>query len=243
MPELAEVEIQSRMLSRRLRGTRIRAIEVRDPKIQLRDRLIGRTIRRIWRRAKFIIFDLTGDRHLLVHLRMTGWFEFVQPARYRLAIVTAKGAAYFADSRRFGTVAVLRGDELRRALAHLGPEPLARSCDLTRLARTRRPIKVALLDQRLIAGVGNIYANEALWRARLDPRRPANRLQAKERQRLQHGIRAALRKGIAYGPQIFEVQTFTVYDRALQPCRRCGTRIRRVVLAQRSTFFCPRCQR
>jgi formamidopyrimidine-DNA glycosylase len=114
---------------------------------------------------------------------------------------------------------------------------------LTRLARTGRPIKVALLDQRTIAGVGNIYANEALWRARLHPRLPANRLHPAQLQRLHRGLCRALRKGIAYGPRIFAVQTFAVYDREGRPCRRCGTPIKRVVLAQRSTFFCPRCQR
>src|SRR5205085_10144628 len=99
------------------------------------------------------------------------------------------------------------------------------------------------LDQTLIAGIGNIYACESLWRARLDPRRRADRLREMELRRLRRSIGAALRKGIAYGPRIFDVQEFYVYDREGQACRRCRTKIRRITQAQRSTWFCPQCQR
>jgi formamidopyrimidine-DNA glycosylase len=240
MPELPEVQIQVNQL-RRLRGARLRRVESRDAKIRL-PRLAGLRIRQVRRRAKFIIFDLSDGRHLLVHLRMTGWFEFAPPLRYRLALHTSRGTAYFADSRRFGTVEVLQNGSLEQKLAGLGPEPLGRSFTLDRLRRTTRPVKVALLDQALVAGVGNIYASEALWRARIHPRRSASRLRPMEISRLRRGIRAALRKGIAYGPRIFDVQQFYAYDRAGKPCRRCRTCIRRITLAGRSTYFCPRCQ-
>lgn len=241
MPELPEVEIVVRQLCPRLRGQIIRRVEICDPKIKLTGKLVGRRINRIYRRAKFIIFDLTGQRHLLIHLRMTGWFEYVRPARYRFAIHAGKSVAYFTDSRRFGTVELLSNEELSAKLAKLGPEPF--QFDRQRLQRTTRPIKVALLDQALIAGVGNIYASEALWRARINPRRPARRLLPAEWQRLQRSLVAALRKGIGYGPRIFDVQKFFAYDRAGKPCQRCRTPISRIVMAQRSTFFCPRCQR
>ena len=241
MPELPEVEIVVRQLRARLRGLTIRRIEICDSKIKLDGNLANRRVNRIHRRAKFIIFDLTGQRHLLIHLRMTGWFTYVRPARYRFAIhAGSKVVAYFTDSRRFGTVELLSNKDLTGKLAKLGPEPF--QFNSHRLQRTARPIKVALLDQSLIAGVGNIYASEALWRARINPRRPARRLLPEELQRLQRSLAAALRKGIGYGPRIFDVQEFFAYDRAGKPCRRCRTPLRRIVLAQRSTFFCPRCQ-
>ena len=137
----------------------------------------------------------------------------------------------------------LTSDELRQALTVLGPDPLADGCDLARLLKTSRPVKVALLDQRLIAGVGNIYASESLWWARLDPRRRADRLRPEELSALHRGLLKSLRKAINYGPRIFEVQQFAVYGREGKPCRRCRGRIRRIVQAQRSTFFCPHCQR
>lgn len=243
MPELAEVQILVNQLRPRIRGRTIAAIEVRDPKIKLSRNVAGTRIVDVRRRAKFIIIELSGGLNLLVHLRMTGWFEFTPPPKYRLAIRTTGGTAYFGDSRRFGTIEVLTTAELQRALAPLGPEPLDRQFDLSPIRATTRAIKVALLDQRLVAGIGNIYANEALWRAKIHPRRRADRLRPDELRRLRRGIVVALRKGIAYGPRIFEVQTFAVYDRNGKPCRRCRQTIKRIVLAQRSTFFCPRCQR
>src|SRR5580704_10339596 len=162
MPELPEVQILVNMLGPRLEQTRIQAIEVRDAKIKLPQSVVGRKILRVWRRGKNIIFDLSGELHLLVHLRMTGWFEFTEPRRYRVAIRTGKGTAYFEDGRRFGVMQVVTSAELQRILAALGPDPIADGCDLSRLRQTSRPVKVALLDQRLIAGVGNIYASESL---------------------------------------------------------------------------------
>jgi len=116
-------------------------------------------------------------------------------------------------------------------------------CGLSELQATSRPIKVALLDQRLVAGVGNIYASESLWRARINPRRRSDSLQSGELRALGRAIVASLRRAIAYGPRIFEAQQFAVYGRKGRPCRRCGTMIRRLVQSQRSTYFCPRCQR
>ena len=174
---------------------------------------------------------------------MTGWFEFTEPKRYRVAIRTGKGTVYFEDGRRFGVMQVVTPTKLQRVLAALGPDPIADGCDLSRLQSTSRVIKVALLDQALIAGVGNIYASESLWRARINPQRPSNQLTSTQLRALGRGIVTSLRKAIRYGPRIFDVQRFAVYERAGKPCRRCGTTIRRIVQAQRSTYLCPRCQR
>ena len=243
MPELPEVQILVNELSPRLTGARILGVEVSDSKIKLGRDIIGRQILRVRRRGKNIIFDLSGGLHLLVHLRMTGWFEFDAPKRYRAAIRTGKGTAYFEDGRRLGTMQAVTTIELERALESLGPDPLADRCDLSQLQKTSRPIKVALLDQQLVAGVGNIYASESLWRAHISPRRRADRLRPAEVRALGRGIVTSMRKAIQYGPRIFEVQQFSVYDREGKPCRRCGTGIRRIVQAQRSTYFCPQCQR
>jgi formamidopyrimidine-DNA glycosylase len=240
MPELPEVEIMVRQLRRRLSGRTIDRVEVCDPKIKLNGALRGCHIIAVRRRAKFIIFDLSNERHLLVHLRMTGWFEFSRPRKYRLAIHTKQCSAFFEDSRRFGVVELLKSAELAQRLARLGPEPFGGNFAV--LQRTSRSIKVALLDQSLIAGIGNIYANEALWLARINPRRRGDRLSIDELRRLQQCVVVALRKGIRYGPKIFTVQKFDVYDRDGQPCRRCGTPIRRIVQAQRSTWLCRKCQ-
>ncbi len=244
MPELPEVQILVNQLAPRLERGRIRAVECRDPKIKLHYRLAGRRIQRVRRRGKNIIMDLSGGLHLLVHLRMTGWFEFEErPKRYRAAIHTTRGTAYFEDARRLGTMRVVTKEQLDHALEKLGPDPLATGGDLSRLVATSRPIKVALLDQRLVAGVGNIYASESLWRARINPRRRAEGLNPAELRALGRGIVASLRHAIAHGPRIFEAQKFSVYGRKGKPCLRCKTAIRRLTQAQRSTYFCPRCQR
>lgn len=243
MPELPEVQILVNQLGPRLERSRIQAVDIRDVKIKLRQDIVGRKISRVWRRGKNIIFDLSGGLHLLVHLRMTGWFEFTEPKRYRVAIQTGKGTAYFEDGRRFGVMQVVTPVELKQVFAALGPDPITDGCDLSRLQKTSRPVKVALLDQGLVAGVGNIYASESLWRAQINPRCRADRLRMVEVRALERAIMTSLRKAIKYGSRIFEVQQFVVYERAGKPCRRCGTVIRRIVQAQRSTYFCPQCQR
>ena len=243
MPELPEVQIMVNQLVIRLERARIRAIEIRDPKIKLTKDLAGHKIRRIRRRGKNIIVEVSGGLHLLVHLRMTGWFEFNRPKRYRAAICTTRGTAYFEDARRLGMMQVVTTEQLDRSLEQLGPDPLLDGCDLSGLRTTSRAVKIALLDQRLIAGVGNIYASESLWRARINPRRQSKSLRTDELRRLGRGIVASLAQAIAYGPRIFEMQRFAVYGREGQPCRRCRARIRRIVQSQRSTYYCPRCQK
>ncbi len=249
MPELPEVEIQVQTLQR-LRRQTIRAARSHDPKLRLPRSLAGKRIERIWRRGKYIVFDLCSGRgkasartHLLAHLRMTGWFQFRPPDRFcRAEIRTTRETIYFEDQRRFGVLESLTPKELADRLGRLGPEPFDPGFSLDRVRASRRAIKLVLLDQERVAGLGNIYASESLWRARIHPRRAANRLGDDAARLLVRGIRRSLRKAIAYGPKIFEVQGFAVYDREGETCGRCGRPVRRIVQGQRSTFFCPACQ-
>lgn len=244
MPELPEVQILVNQLAPHVRGQTIHRVEVRDSKIELPRALVGQTILGIRRRGKFIIFELSGSVFLLAHLRMTGWFEFREPPVFRCGLFTNGGAIYFEDRRRLGQLRVVSEAKLNEIIGELGPEPLERNFNLARITRTSRPVKVALLDQRLVAGIGNIYASESLWRAKINPKRRANRLSDDEMLRLRRAIIATLRKAITLGEHIFDTSNrFAVYDREGKRCRRCGARIRRIVQAQRSTYFCPRCQR
>lgn len=243
MPELPEVEICAHQLSSRLGGKVIRQVDVRDRKFRLPQDLPGRTITEVRRRGKFISLGLDDGRRILIHLGMTGWFEFAPPPRYRLAIGTNDGSAYFEDFRLFGKVRVVSAAQETDIFAKLGPEPLSEGFDLACLKQTRRPVKVALLDQKVIAGIGNMYAVEALWRARIHPKRPASRLREDELRRLKRSIIRVLQKAIAHGPQIYETQRFMVYDRKGKACCRCHTPIRRIMLGGRGTYFCPGCQR
>jgi len=222
-----------------------------------------------------VVFDLDGGEALVVSLRMTGKLLYgvadVDDRYVRGEIRFVDGTAMrFSDTRKFGRMAVIDAttleatDELRRPKmplhASLGQEPLARGFTVAwlRALLRRRPragIKVLLLDQRAIAGIGNIYAIEALWRARIHPLRKAGSLRAEEIERLHEAIRWALRKGIrlggasrsdyvdARGNKGRMQREFQVYSRAGEPCARCGRAIVRTVVGGRGTFHCPRCQR
>lgn len=243
MPELPEVEICRRMMARRLIGAVVTGVEAHDDGVRLPADLIGRRIIAVDRRAKYMLVRLDDDRAVLVHLGMTGWFEVAQPKRYRLALRTTRGAVFLEDPRRFGRVRLVSDPDVERLFGSLGPEPLETDFSLDGRLETRRAIKVALLDQRVVAGVGNIYASESLWRARIFPGRPANSLTAVERQHLARGIVAALKRGIGFGSRIFTAPNqFHVYDREDKPCHRCRTPVRRISQAGRSTYYCPVCQ-
>ena len=243
MPELPEVEICAGELSAHLLGKTVRRVTIPDNKIHLPRDLAGHKIADIYRRGKFIVLQLDDDRRILVHLGMTGGFEFTPPRKYRLVFGTDHDAAYFEDPRRFGTVRLVSAAQQEKILAKLGPEPLAPGFNLEGLKKTRRPVKVALQDQRLIAGIGNIYASESLWRARIHPARRADRLGEDESERLRASIVRVLKHAIAYGPAIYQAQRFMVYGRNGKPCRRCRAPVQRAVLGGRSAYFCPRCQK
>jgi len=280
MPELPEVEVLVRHLRPLLRGRKISGVTVRRNKVLQPTRpadfqaaLTGTTIREVRRRGKYLLFDLRRGRGrftLLGHLGMTGRM-FVAPKSAPLpkhtAVVLSLGARLFVyeDTRYFGRLTL----DLASADA-LGPEPWDESLTAETLAqalkKSRQPLKVKLLDQSLMAGIGNIYASEILFRTGLSPRRPANRVTVAEAGRLLADARAVLTEAIACGSTIplnftgrksdglfyfgraagtpdYYAERLCVYDRAGQPCGRCGSAIKRVVQAARSTFYCPRCQK
>jgi formamidopyrimidine-DNA glycosylase len=282
MPELPEVETIARQLRVSVVDRTISDFESRwvrltepEPAEVVAARLRGRRISDVRRRGKFVVFDLDGGEALVVSLRMTGKLLYevadVDERYVRGEIRFVDGTAMrFSDTRKFGRMAVIDAatldgnGEFRRPRmplhASLGQEPLARGFTVAWLRallrrRPRAAIKVLLLDQRAIAGIGNIYAIEALWRARIHPLRKAGSLRAEEIARLHEAIRWALRKGIrlggasrsdyvdARGNKGRMQREFQVYARAGEPCPRCGRAIVRTVVGGRGTFHCPRCQR
>lgn len=253
MPELPEVEaaaVQLRAAAvgqtivgvRRLHASHRRQLPPRAVK-----KLIGETITGVERRGKHQLIRLASGATLVVHFRMTGDWEIGQvsdpePRFARVLIDLANGTRVaLVDMRALSTIAVVTGD----AVPGLGPDPTDPTLSVeqfhTLLAKRRTPIKVALLDQTLVAGVGNIYAAEALWRAKINPRRAALSLTRAEAGRLLRGLREVMRVGgrYAYGEG---VERFAVYERAGEPCRRCGTVIERFAQGGRSTYWCPYCQ-
>ncbi len=253
MPELPEVETIVRGL-KVLEGDTLLHLDIRDPRLRepLRGLCPPRRVESVRRRGKYILLEL--DRGLLIfHLRMTGRLLLGEeaPDDARLVLSFPKQVLYLLDRRGFATA------EYASSFAkELGPEPFG---DLSwlkdALRRSRRPVKLWLMDQRNIAGIGNIYASEILFHARIDPRRPANSLKPGEVEALVWAIPEVLSRAIAHRGTTFSdyrdargerggFQEFLlVYRREGKPCKVCGTPIRRIRLGGRSTFFCPCCQR
>jgi formamidopyrimidine-DNA glycosylase len=275
MPELPEVQTVVSSLAPHVTGARVASVrlnrtDIVTPKdLDLPPLLTGRTITAIDRRAKRIVFTLDGCDRFYVHLGMTGQLTVEPPAadvrnhtHLVLEILKREGRnekrerveIRFRDPRRFGGIFWLGANAPDQGL---GPEPLTlRPARLaSALARTRRPIKAALLDQTVVAGIGNIYADECLFLARIHPLRPANSLTADEIARLNRAIKLTLRRAIkARGSTLRDFVNadnqpgsyrakHKVYDRAGEQCATCRAVIQRIVLTGRSTCFCPRCQR
>jgi formamidopyrimidine-DNA glycosylase len=264
MPELPEVETFVRGLAPAV-GCAIASAEVLDAKLAVSaDELTGARIERIRRRGKYIGIDLGDGRSLVIHLRMSGRLRLecreCETKYTRMILRLDDGQfIYFVDPRRLGTADVREaGFELPLGLEPL--DPTFTTAALVELAsQSRAPIKQLLLDQRKVAGIGNIYAAESLWRARIDPRRPANALSKAEVGRLHKAIIGVLGEAIAqlgttlgssvsdYQPTAAETGSFqnrlAVYGREGELCERCGEGIERVIQAGRSTCFCPACQR
>jgi formamidopyrimidine-DNA glycosylase len=269
MPELPEVEVTRRGLAPQLAGRKISGVSVREPRLRWPVpsdvlALAGRTVGSIRRRGKYLLVDC-GDGHLILHLGMSGSLRVLPPEtpaqkHDHFDLVLGDRILRLRDPRRFGAVLWTTGDaEAHPLLAHLGVEPLSRALNperlhaLTRAHRTA--IKQFLMDGRRIVGVGNIYASEALFRAGINPRKRANKLTLEQCERLAKAIKDTLRAAIkAGGSSIqhfvaadgaageYQVRTL-VYDRGGQKCRRCASLIRRLVQGQRSTYYCPTCQR
>jgi formamidopyrimidine-DNA glycosylase len=274
MPELPEVETVRARLAPKLVGRRFQRVEIFDPRLTRPEdpagvaaELEGETVAALDRRGKYLIVRFESGRVLLIHLRMTGQILHANgvppPAEdvHRRAVVRLDDGSdvVYRDVRRFGTWQLLDEDDLRPYLAErLGSEPLVRSFTAKRLSEAlegrRAPLKAALLDQRRLAGVGNIYADEALWRARIHPLTPAATLGPEEVKALYRGVRESLRAGIRRqgstlrdyrlpnGEEGGAQHEFKVYGRGGEPCDRCGTPIDKIRVAGRGTWYCPRCQ-
>lgn len=269
MPELPEVEVTCRGLAPHLAGRVISGVEVRQARLrwpvpQAVRKLAGRTVRAVQRRGKYLLVDC-GDGHLILHLGMSGSLRVLPPGtpaqkHDHFDLLLGDRLLRLRDPRRFGAVLwTSEAVDRHPLIANLGVEPLSRELHAARLRALTRghrtAIKLFLMDGRRVVGVGNIYASESLFRARIDPRRPANGLSLAQCARLSRAIKDTLRAAIRAGGSTLRdfvgadggagyFQTrYWVYDREGKPCRRCGTKVRRVVQGQRSTFYCPRCQR
>jgi formamidopyrimidine-DNA glycosylase len=273
MPELPEVESVRRQLEPALVGRRFDRVAIDDSRLvrpydpaEVAAELEGERVAALERRGKYLVVRFESARVLLIHLRMTGSLLHARSGSlhndpHRRAVVTLDDGSDVAyrDVRRFGTWLLLEPGEAEPYLgARVGDEPLDALFTATRLrerlAGRRTSLKAALLDQRTLAGMGNIYVDEALWRARLNPLRPAAGLDGAELRRLHRGIRAALEQGLArQGSTLRDYRLpdggggsmqdeFRVYGRGGEPCDRCGAEIARTRIAGRTTWFCPTCQ-
>lgn len=275
MPELPEVETIRRQLAAAVTGRTIRSVTVDDPLLvapespnRFRRAVAGRTVRDVGRRGKYLLVELDSGDTLAMHLRMTGRLHHTptgRPAadRHRRARFAFDDGAVleFSDTRRFGRAWIVPADHPDRDGywdARLGVEPFDRAFTAQRLgallAGRTAPIKASILDQRLVAGVGNIYADEALFQAGIHPTRRAGSLDDGELTGLRDAIRDRLRAGIRSGGASIDRYRDTVGNRGSmqdllrvhlhegEPCRRCGTVIEKIRVAQRGTYLCPTCQ-
>lgn len=286
MPELPEVETSRLILKKEIIGKKIKTIKVLEKK-QFQGstaQVIGQKITGLERRGKLLALRLSNGSYLLIHLKLTGQLVFAprlennqavfpQPIPFaggqtlpgrstRIIIFFSDGSAlFFNDLRKFGWIRVASSREKEKEFAALGKEPFSPGFTVDYLgqllASSRRPVKLLLMDQKKIAGLGNIYANEALFLAQISPLRAANSLTPTEVRHLFRAIRQVIKKGIAAGgtsaaddayvkpngqPGRFQNQ-LQVYQRAGQPCPRCQTTIKRIKLGNRGTFYCPQCQK
>ena len=274
MPELPETETIARDLHAHIRGRRIVTARVTRPDV-LRETSARRfvrgvtdaTIARCWRRAKLVVIDLSTDEHIVVQPRFTGALLIdagnlpLDERRYStLELLLDDGRSlHYRDIRRLGTVALMSARRFEEYAGGLGVEPLDPAFTDAHLSAllgaSRQPVKKVLMDQRRVAGIGNIYANEALWRARIDPSRPAREITAAQAHRLRASVVDVLRESIAARGTSFRdyrdasgargsfVDRLAVYGRAGQPCARCGgSLIGTHEIDGRSTVLCARCQ-
>lgn len=272
MPELPEVETTRRKIEPLLKGRVIERIEHDAPhKYRNTEAAHGKRIRALTRRGKYMLLHLAAvdapdelphDLELIVHLGMTGGFRLDAGPHTRVTLHTDAGPLYFNDSRRFGKWAAVPPGEYAGmpTLAQMGPEPLSddfKESAFVEAARNCGAVKVWLLSQKPVSGVGNIYADESLWMAKIHPAQ--TKLKPAEAKRLYRAVREVMAKAVELGgsslgdgltnyrqhdgePGAFQHQHHA-YGKAGQPCERCGTEIRKIVLGQRGTHFCPQCQK
>ena len=271
MPELPEVETTRRGIEPYVVGVRIREVivkrgDLRQPVSEDLALIEGRRVLGVKRRSKYLLLEIDDGSTVLIHLGMSGSLRVIVPAdawkrHDHVGITLGNGKQLrFHDPRRFGLVLRLTGDPMKHALLeHLGPEPLEDGFTAGYLkaacAKRTVAIKLAIMDAKVVVGVGNIYASEALFRAGILPKSAANKVSAARLGKLVAAIKAVLTDSINEGgttlrdflhsdgePGYFKQRLF-VYERKGEPCRVCGTPIRQAVLGQRSTYWCPRCQK
>ena len=271
MPELPEVETVRRQLQPLIAGRRILRFLVSPgaerllrgrPAGDVNDQLRGNAFTNVVRRGKYLGLHLDHNQVVVVHLRMTGSLRFrhrdhpEEPFTRAVFELDSEKELRFVDMRKFGTIDLV--DEMEEALPRLGPEPLSDEFTVPvlwdALRGRQQPIKSALLDQLNVAGIGNIYADEALFLSHINPLAPAGSLRPKERRALHESIRRVLEDGVRHGGASFrdyadvdgaegEQQYFVrVFRRTDEPCDDCGTTIRRIIVGGRATHFCPSCQ-
>lgn len=270
MPELPEVETTRRGIDAPLKNRVVSALTVRNARLRqpvppaLAQEIQGRRLQAVRRRAKYLLLDFEHGS-LIVHLGMSGSLRVVQsgdvPEKHdHVDVAFGEVVLRYRDPRRFGLMLWQAGDALQHPLlADLGPEPLEAVFDASHLFQvfsgSRQPVKQALMDAKRVVGVGNIYASESLFRARVNPLVPAGTLSRRRCAAIVAAVRETLLAAIAAGGSTLRdfvggdgkagyfQQTYFVYDREGQPCRVCGTVVLRAVVGQRSTYWCPRCQR
>lgn len=286
MPEMPEVETIRRGLTRHVLRKKITAVEVRKPKLvrglgkMLASRVVGKRFTAIDRRGKLLVFHLSSDEYMLVHLKMTGQLIYAKgrtrlagghswprimdalPSKYSHVIFSfADGSMlFFNDMRQFGYVEVVNEERLTKILAGYGPEPLDVKMTLEefseRLSKRAVAIKAALLNQQIVAGIGNIYADEACFYAGIRPGRKVKSLTLAERERLFTSVRQVLKRALRYGGTTFSnfrdvdgkkgnfTRLLKAYGRGGMECLRCGfSPLKRGIVASRGTVWCPNCQR
>lgn len=281
MPELPEIETVKLQLQKVLTGLTLQKIEVRNyPTVQGNAKsLEGQQVIGIRRRAKVLIIDFTSHLSMAFHFKMTGQLIYVNgdvriagghptedfvgqlPSVHTRAIFEfSQGMLYFNDQRLFGWVKIGKTEDINelKFLQNLGPEPfdVSPADFVVRVSKSRRPIKVVIMDQEVLSGVGNIYANDALWEAEINPKTPAAQVPAAKLEVLLEKIKLVLTEGIKYGgataadAKYIDLHGlgghyqdhFRTYDRTGKPCLRCKTPITRIELAGRGTYFCSQCQ-
>jgi formamidopyrimidine-DNA glycosylase len=270
MPELPEVETVRRGLEKALLGKRIEGIKtgtqrLRRPFPAQLQRAVSARVERLQRRAKYLLLKLDINQTIVIHLGMSGRLvihpakEKYTPAKHDHFVLTLQDGAkiVFNDARRFGLIDMVDDDKLEehKLFSHLGPEPLEKEFSAAYLAEYLKgkkiSIKLAIMDQKCVVGVGNIYASEALYRANISPKRAAKSLKKEEIQKLVPAIQKTLQDAIKAGGSSLRdyVQAdgelgyfqhkFNVYDRAGEKCKKCGDEIKKLVQGGRSTFYCP----
>jgi formamidopyrimidine-DNA glycosylase len=271
MPELPEIETIKRYLEKDLIGRKIKDVKIVSKKSFLGDKkkILNSKILKIERRGKMLVFRLNNGLNLIFHLKLTGQLLFYytnsneslnkwQRTKYtRVIFILDKGFLIFNDARKFGWIKVLDEKGLNNELSKIGKEPFDLNFKYLKeiFSKTKRPIKIILMDQGKIAGLGNIYANEALFLSKIHPLKPANKLKDSEIKNLLSSIKKVIKKAIKLQGTSFRFYTkpdeskgsyqeeFLVYQRQNEKCLRCKNKIKYIKIGGRGSFYCPRCQK